>query len=187
MRLRSNHIVRLISLVAAIVSLVVMSTRLRADVGTCSGVTVTLPFSDVGGNPFFCQIAEAFFSGVDNGTSTSTFSPSQVVTRDQMAVSITRTLDESLSHASRRAALGEFWTGRSPSAIGRTAGLNQPAWVQSAPTSGSQIRVTELSRACGLAMALCSVRGQGPSELREYSRWGTRCLRPTTTTGICTR
>jgi len=62
-----------------------------------------LPFTDVMGSPFFCQIAEAFFSGLTNGTSATTFSPSQNVTREQMAAFTTRTMDQSLKRGSRRA------------------------------------------------------------------------------------
>ena len=45
---------------------------LRADTGTCGGASNALPFLDVAGNQFFCQIAEAFFSGLTNGTSATT-------------------------------------------------------------------------------------------------------------------
>jgi hypothetical protein len=48
------------------------SSRLRADSGTCSGQMITLPFMDVAANPFFCDIAEAYFCGLTNGTSSST-------------------------------------------------------------------------------------------------------------------
>jgi hypothetical protein len=61
-------------------------------------------------SPFFCQIAEAFFSGLTNGTSATTYSPSNPVTRDQMSAFITRTQDSGLRRGSRRAALDHFWT-----------------------------------------------------------------------------
>jgi len=90
--------------------LVLASSRLPADTGTCGGATATLPFTDVAGNVFFCQIAEAFFSGLTNGTSPATFSPSNNVTREQMAAFITRTQDAGLRRGSRRAALGQWAT-----------------------------------------------------------------------------
>jgi hypothetical protein len=71
---------------------------------------ITLPFTDVAGNLFFCEIAEAFFSGLTNGTTPTTYSPGQNVPREQMAAFITRTLDQSLRRGSRRAALKQFWT-----------------------------------------------------------------------------
>jgi hypothetical protein len=84
------------------------STRLPADTGTCGGVSTTLPFTDVAGNAFFCQIAEAFLSGLTNGTTPTTYSPSNNVTREQMAAFITRTQDSALRRANRRAALNQW-------------------------------------------------------------------------------
>jgi hypothetical protein len=59
---------------------------------------------------FFCQIAEAFFSGLTNGTSPTGYSPADSVPREQMAAFITRTQDSSLRRGSKRAALQQFWT-----------------------------------------------------------------------------
>src|SRR5262252_3855424 len=95
---------------AAILLLAMASTRLPADSGTCGGVTTSLPFTDVAGNPFFCQIAEAFFSGLTNGTTPTTFSPSADVPREQMAAFVTRTQDAALRRGSRRAALKQWAT-----------------------------------------------------------------------------
>jgi hypothetical protein len=55
------------------------------------------------GNPFFCLIAEACFSGLTSGTSATTYSPADNVTREQMVAFITRTMDQSLKRRSRRA------------------------------------------------------------------------------------
>jgi len=90
-----------------IVVLLFTSSRLPADTGTC-GVLVTLPFTDVAGNGFFCQIAEAYFSGLTNGTTATTYSPSANVPREQMAAFITRTQDSALRRGSRKAALGQW-------------------------------------------------------------------------------
>jgi hypothetical protein len=97
-------------LVAMILLLVAASSQLRADNGACGGAQVNLPFTDVMASPFFCQIAEAYFSGLTNGTSATTYSPTQNVPREQMAAFVSRTLDQSLKRGSRRAALGQFWT-----------------------------------------------------------------------------
>jgi hypothetical protein len=83
---------------------------LRADTGNCGGGPFTLPFTDVSGNGFFCQIAAAYFSGLTNGTTPTTYSPNDPVPRAQMAAFVTRTLDQSLKRGSERAALGEWWT-----------------------------------------------------------------------------
>jgi len=86
------------------------ATLTRADTGTCGGAMFNLPFTDVpGNNIFFCSIAEAFFTGLTNGTTPTTYSPSASVPREQMAAFITRTLDQSLSRGSRRAALQQWW------------------------------------------------------------------------------
>ena len=70
-----------------------------------------LPFTDLGSESTFCAaIAEAYFTGLTNGTSATTYSPSNGVTRDQMAAFITRTLDQSLLRGARRAALDQWWT-----------------------------------------------------------------------------
>ncbi len=87
-----------------------VSTRLPADTGTCGGTSTPLPFTDVAGNLFFCQIAEAFFSGLTNGTSATTYSPLDSVPREQMAAFITRTQDSALRRGSRRAALNQWAT-----------------------------------------------------------------------------
>jgi len=70
-----------------------------------------LPFTDLGSVSGFCAaIAEAYYTGITNGTSATTFSPNANVTRAQAAALATRTLDASLYRGSRRAALGQWWT-----------------------------------------------------------------------------
>src|SRR5215471_16617645 len=110
MRFNRKLAVRIALLVSLIINLTVISTRHHADTGTCGGQTTTLPFTDVMGSGFFCQIAEAFFSGLANGTSATTYNPSGNVTRDQMAAFITRTQDSALRRGSKRAVLNQFWT-----------------------------------------------------------------------------
>ena len=98
-------------LLALTAILILASTRMRADTGTCNGQSLTLPFTDVpGSNIFFCSIAQAFFTGLTNGTSATTYSPTQPVTREQMAAFITRTQDSALKRGSRRAAAGQWAT-----------------------------------------------------------------------------
>lgn len=108
------------------------STQLRADTGTCGGQMITLPFSDVsGGSVFFCSIAEAYFAALTNGTTPSTYSPGESVTREQMAAFITRTLDQSLQRASNRAALDQYWTTQGQNNLGLTTVESQPHLVKS--------------------------------------------------------
>ena len=81
------------------------SVRVIAD---CA--SFALPFTDLGSTGFCAQIAEAYYTGLANGTSATTYSPADKVTREQMAAFVTRTLDKSLSRGSRRAAMQQFWT-----------------------------------------------------------------------------
>jgi DNA-binding beta-propeller fold protein YncE len=118
-------------LVALVLVIITASSQLRADSGICSGAQVNLPFTDVQGNGFFCQIAAAYFSGLTNGTSATTYSPTMPVAREQMAAFVTRTLDQSLKRGSRRAALDQWWTPQTPEALGSTTVGDQPMSIKS--------------------------------------------------------
>src|SRR5947207_10305970 len=96
--------------VLAVLLVLIVGSRLRADTGDCGGQTITLPFTDVMGSTFFCSIAEIYFQGITLGTSPTTYSPSNNVTRDQMAAFLSRTLDTTLQRGSERAALNQFWS-----------------------------------------------------------------------------
>src|SRR5947207_13135002 len=147
---------RAITLVALLAAMIGLSTRMRADVqtaGTCSGASVTVPFTDVqNSNPFFCSIAEAYFSGLTNGTSATTYSPSDPVPREQMAAFITRTLDQSLKRGSQRAALGQWWTQHyvAPSAVAQIGGSpravrsdGQDIWIPGNGAEVSRVRASD--------------------------------------------
>jgi YVTN family beta-propeller protein len=121
-----------IMLIVAVMVITIASTRLKADTGTCGGASITLPFTDVlGSDIFFCSIAEAYVSGLTNGTTATTFDPSTAVTREQMAAFTTRTMDQSLKRGSRRAALDQYWTPSSYNGI-RSTGIGvHPLLVKS--------------------------------------------------------
>ena len=78
----------------------------------CGGVDYPFPYTDVSGvGAAFCPgIMEAYVTGVSKGTTPSTFSPSETVTRVQMTTFLQRSLDQGLARISRRAALDEWWT-----------------------------------------------------------------------------
>ena len=124
-QLRQTRRRRAMILISALSVLISISTRMHADTATCNGGPVTIPFIDVqASNVFFCSIAEAYFLGLTNGTSASTYAPTQPVPREQMAAFITRTLDQSLRKGSRRAALNQWWlTLTEPGAL-RAVSLN---------------------------------------------------------------
>ncbi len=125
-RLRS-----IVMLPLTLVFVVMASSRLPADTSTCGGAMTTLPFTDVAGNIFFCQIAEAFFSGLTNGTTATTYSPNDFVRRDQMAAFTTRTQDSALHRGSRRAVLNQWWTTQTAASLGLTTVGSNPQGVQS--------------------------------------------------------
>jgi hypothetical protein len=134
-RLNANqHILyRAVVLVLFIALLAVTSSRLRADTGSCGGQTITLPFTDVMGNSFFCFIAQIYFQGITLGTSSNTYSPSNNVRRDQMAAFLARTQNSALNRGSRRAALNQFWTLRPLYNTPQGAGTLGTTTVGSAP------------------------------------------------------
>ena len=67
------------------------------------------PFTDV--SPAFCPfVSELYYLGITAGTSATTFSPDDPLTRGQGAVFIAKGLNQSLARSSRRAALGQWWT-----------------------------------------------------------------------------
>lgn len=111
MKIKQSVSLRIVGLITVMATVTVISSTLQADTGTCNGQSLTLPFTDVpGSNIFFCSIAQAFFTGLTNGTSPTAYSPSANVTREQMAAFITRTQDSALKRGSRRAAAGQWAT-----------------------------------------------------------------------------
>lgn len=123
-------------LITLVLVMTIASSRIHAQfqaevAGTCNGVSVSLPFTDVAGSIFFCTIAEAYVSVLTNGTDATHYSPSAVVTRDQMSAFITRTQDSALRRGSPRAALGQWATPSSFPASALTPLGNTANFVQS--------------------------------------------------------
>src|SRR5262249_16391105 len=122
------------------------------DTGTCGGATTTLPFTDVMGNIFFCQIAEAHLSGLTKGTTPTTYSPDDFVRRDQMSAFTTRTQDSALRRGSRRAALAQWSSPTSLPTAGRTnvgsfprlaASDGADIWVAAGPSGVTRVRASD--------------------------------------------
>ncbi|HEY1252575.1 MAG TPA: S-layer homology domain-containing protein [Thermoanaerobaculia bacterium] len=77
------------------------------------------PFTDV--TPAFCPyILELYYLGVTAGTSATTFSPDDPLTRGQGSVFVAKGLNQALARSSRRAALGQWWTTKTQNALGST-------------------------------------------------------------------
>jgi hypothetical protein len=117
-------------LLALVLLLTGVGSRLRADSGSCSGQTITLPFNDVAGNAFFCQIAAAFFSGLTSGTTATTYSPANTVTREQMAAFISRTLAQSIRRNNRRAFTKKWYLPPDETGLTLTSLGGQPQSVE---------------------------------------------------------
>ena len=130
MKIKRSYLLRMVILVSAMVTLAMLSTRMEADTGTCNGSTLAVPFTDVQASIFFCQIAEAYFSGLTNGTTPTTYSPSGNVTRDQMAAFITRTMEQSLKRGSERAVTKKWWTPQTANGVTLTTVGVSPRQVE---------------------------------------------------------
>ncbi|MFY9552526.1 MAG: S-layer homology domain-containing protein [Thermoanaerobaculia bacterium] len=67
------------------------------------------PFTDV--SAAICPyVLEMYDLGITAGTSATTFSPNQPMTRGQAAVFVSKGVNQAIARSSRRAALGQWWT-----------------------------------------------------------------------------
>jgi hypothetical protein len=83
--------------------------------GAATGVVqhVCGPFTDV--SPAFCPyVLEMYYLGITAGTSPTTFSPDNPVTRGQAAVFVSKGVNQAIARSLRRAALGQWWATGSP-------------------------------------------------------------------------
>ncbi|HKF43870.1 MAG TPA: S-layer homology domain-containing protein [Thermoanaerobaculia bacterium] len=93
--------------------------------GTCG------PFTDMA-NDLFCPfVLEIFYLGITTGTTATTYSPGDSVSRLQMAAFLSRTVDSVLLRGSRRARLNQFWTTQAATALGVTEVGLTPQFVKS--------------------------------------------------------
>ncbi len=75
------------------------------------------PFTDV--SLALCPyVLEMYYLGITAGTSPTTYSPDNTMTRGQAAVFVSKGVNQALSRSSRRAALGQWWTTTPHYAIG---------------------------------------------------------------------
>ena len=98
-------------LMAAGLALLAANTTALASSEPCGTRIYPFPYTDVGSvtDPFCPGIMEAYVTGVSKGTTGSTFSPNDNVSRLQMTTFLQRSLDQGLTRASRRAVLKQFW------------------------------------------------------------------------------
>jgi len=105
-----------------LIGLGVLAATLTAGAGA-SRLDVCGPFLDVPATlcPF---VTEIYVLGITVGTSPTTFSPDQALTRGQGAVFAAKAFDQTMARSNRRAALGRWGT---PSAAAFQAGLGLTA------------------------------------------------------------
>ena len=144
MKDKKSYALRIVMLISLMVTLTVLSSKMKADTGSCGGVNITLPFTDVMGNGFFCQIASAYFTGLTIGTSATTYTPAANVTREQMAAFITRTMDQSLKRGSERAVTKKWFTPQTANSLTLT---NVGSFPQQVKFDGTDLWVANISGA----------------------------------------
>jgi hypothetical protein len=93
-------------------------------------VIYPFPYTDVSsvGAAFCPGIMEAYVTGVSKGTTPTTFSPNNTVTRVQMTTFLQRSLDQGLARASKRAALNQWWMPQDTKAMQTIAVGSQAYW-----------------------------------------------------------
>ncbi len=140
---------------------VVNSAPARAQ-QLCGGVNYPFPYTDVSsvGAAFCPGIMEAYVTGVSKGTSPTTFSPNETVSRVQMTTFLQRSLDQGLTRANRRAALNQWWIPQTTNAVQIIApgpalfctADGEHIWVDgaSSPTAG---QVSEVEANTGAVLA----------------------------------
>jgi DNA-binding beta-propeller fold protein YncE len=109
----------------------------------CGTGTYPFPYTDVSGvGDAFCPgIMEAYVTGVSKGTTPTTFSPNETVTRVQMTTFLQRSLDQGLTRASRRAALNQWWVPQNTNAMQTVVLSGNPVYCAS---DGENIWVTTI-------------------------------------------
>ena len=124
------------------------------------------PFTDIGLSDPFCPfVLEIFTLGITTGTTATTYSPSDNVTRLQMAAFLSRTVDGVLRRGSRRAALNQFWALQTTTLTDVTTvgdGPNFPA------SDGFDVWVPN-----GLSNSVSRVRAEDGSLLQTWTGAGT--------------
>jgi hypothetical protein len=99
------------------------------------------PFTDV--SPAICPyVLEMYYLGITAGTSPTTYSPDNPVTRGQAAVFVTKGVNQAIARSSSRAALGQWWSMTGEAALGLT---NLGGSPRSAACDGADVWVSDYS------------------------------------------
>jgi hypothetical protein len=88
------------------------------------------PFIDILDAGFCPFVLEIFYMGITTGTTATTYSPQDSVTRLQMAAFLSRSTDRMLQRHSRRAIYNRFWTPQNDAVLGLTTVGVSPSQVK---------------------------------------------------------
>ncbi len=88
------------------------------------------PFIDILDAGFCPFVVEIFYMGITTGTTATTYSPQDSVTRLQMAAFLSRSTDRMLQRHSRRAVYNRFWMPQNDSVLGLTTVGASPSQVK---------------------------------------------------------
>jgi hypothetical protein len=124
-----------------LVSFVVIAALLGGGASVLLGVCG--PFTDV--TTFCPQVLEIFYLGITTGTTPTTYSPDDPVTRLQMAIFLSRTVDSVLSRSNRRAALNQFWTPQNATVLGLTTVASMGSIPELLKSDGADIWVAKVA------------------------------------------
>jgi hypothetical protein len=89
------------------------------------------PFTDVAADSFCPFVLEVFYTGITTGTTPTTYSPADNVTRLQMAAFLSRSVDRVLQRGGHRAALNQYWTPGAELSLGLTSIGTGPSHLKS--------------------------------------------------------
>src|SRR5262245_52716980 len=120
-RFSIGRVLALVSMISA----ALLGGGAGAVLGTCG------PFTDTANDNFCSFILEVFYLGITTGTTPTTYSPTDNVSRTQMATFLSRTVDRTLQRGGRRAALKQFWTPQNSGVLGITTLGGVPQQVES--------------------------------------------------------
>ena len=123
--MRSFPSVRRFAAIPLLAAAALLGGGSSALLGTCG------PFTDTANDTFCAFVLEVFYMGITTGTTPTTYDPTSAVTRLQMAAFLSRSADRVLQRGSRRAALKQFWTPQSDTALGLTTVGGNPQLVES--------------------------------------------------------
>jgi len=145
------------------------------------------PFTDV--SPAFCPyVLEMYDLGITAGTSATTFSPDNPMTRGQAAVFVSKGINQALARSRRRAALGQWWTTQNPTILPPTpvgmgsytcASNGSDVWVPAGDGTVTRVRASDgrvletwtgatAAIAVAVGMGRVFITGQAPGDGKLY-------------------